>query len=128
MIWYIHYISKCKYWTLYIENSPFLLAWKLSSLGTYWMSYTRDVCGNSVLSLFILCTAYLKASSVTLSFCSSVKIAPVKKLHYTYFTCRMKVTIDTSAKKILLCSNFDSHVNWIILNLHVTDLGILKLY
>lgn len=55
---------------------PFLLAWKLSSLGTYCMSYTIDVCGSNVLSLLILYTAYLNANSVVLPLWSSVNIAP----------------------------------------------------
>lgn len=63
-----------------LVNSPFLLAWKLSSLGTYWMSYTKDVFGNNVLSLLILYTAYLNANSTLLFFWSSVNIAPVEQI------------------------------------------------
>lgn len=58
---------------------PFLDASKLSWGDTYSMSYTSVVFGNTALSLFILYTAYLNATSVVLSLSSCVKIAPVKK-------------------------------------------------
>ena len=69
---------------------PFLEAWKLSSRGTYCISYTRVVRGRMCLSLLMRYTAYLKASSALLSRCSSVNIAP-----------------ENSAKHVLL-----SHSKW----------------
>jgi len=60
-----------------IITLPFLEVRKLSSRGTYCMSYTSVVLGSKFLSLLIRYTAYLKASSALLSFWSSVNIAPV---------------------------------------------------
>jgi hypothetical protein len=63
---------------------PFLEVLKLSSRGTYCMSYTSVVLGRRFLSLLMRYTAYLNASSALLSFWSSVKIAPVIiQPHYT---------------------------------------------
>jgi len=59
---------------------PFLEAFKLSCGETYSISYTSVVFGKIALSLFILYTAYLNATSVVLSLSSWVKIAPEKQL------------------------------------------------
>lgn len=67
---------------------PFLDASKLSWGDTYSMSYTSVVFGNTALSLFILYTAYLNATSVVLSLSSCVKIAPVKKRKTNKFISR----------------------------------------
>lgn len=63
-----------------LSTIPFLEALKLSCGETYSISYTSVVFGKIALSLFILYTAYLNATSVVLSLSSWVKIAPEKEL------------------------------------------------
>lgn len=70
-----YHVSTISRWNIK-SNLPFLNVRKLSSLGTYWISYTNVVLGRNSRSLFILYTAYLKASSMLLFFWSSVNIAP----------------------------------------------------
>lgn len=72
-----HYIDD--HLKVFVGYKPFLDAWKLSSLGTYWISYTSEVLINSVRSLLILYTAYLNASSDGPSRSSSVNKAPKGK-------------------------------------------------
>lgn len=69
--------------TYMISHLPFFDDLNESSFGTYCISYTSVVFGKMFLSLLILYTAYLNATSMALSFCSSVKIAPVLLLIQT---------------------------------------------
>jgi hypothetical protein len=86
----LHFIGKTGFTVSRVL--PFLEAWKLSSLGTYCISYTRVVRGRMCLSLLMRYTAYLKASSALLSLWSSVNIAP-----------------ENSRKRVLL-----AHSRWIV--------------
>jgi len=73
----VAYLPSLFIYVVDIITLPFLEVRKLSSRGTYCMSYTSVVLGSRFLSLLIRYTAYLKASSALLSFWSSVNIAPV---------------------------------------------------